>query len=110
METEIINILNTIEPRLWFMAAKIAVAIVLALIAKGFLENIAAYVLFRFNDDLNKRGRVRINGDPGTITGYNRQFIYIKLDDGFIRAIPVNRWKWYTWDVIDVMDKDEGNS
>ena len=107
MEKEILQIISSLELQVWLMAGKVALAIIVALIAKGYLENIAAYYLFKANEDIGKRVNLKINGEKGRISGFNRKFIYIKLDSGYVRLIPITRWRYQTWDVQDVANNEE---
>jgi hypothetical protein len=86
------------------------VATGVALLLKNVLENAVAYFLFMVNKRLGINVRVEVRGIKGTITGYNKRWIFIKADDGGEIIIPVKRWQLEKWKLLnpdDCKDKEE---
>lgn len=97
MEKQILQIINSLELQVWLMAGKVALAIVVALIAKGRLESVASYYLFKSIRGLGEEVPLIINGQPGTISTITKRLIRIDLENGNELVIPITRWKYQTW-------------
>ena len=100
MEKEALQVLDTIEPRLYWFLAKLVVALILALVAKARIENIVAYIMFRMNKDLGKGVHIRVRGIEGKIAHFNTQWIYVTTDQGQ-EIISMARWKFEKWTLIN---------
>lgn len=97
MEKEIFNIVNSIKPQLFWFAAVATAVFILATIAKGLLESVAHYYLFKSIPGLGENVRVKVNGLPGTISTITKRLIRIDLDDGDELLIHIVRARYQTW-------------
>lgn len=101
MEKEVLQILDQVEPRLYWLLAKLVVALILVLVIKARIDNIVAYIMFRINKDLNKGVHVMVRGVKGKIDNFNTQSIYVVTDEGSIEIIPISRWRFEKWTLIE---------
>ena len=100
MEQKIIlDIIESVEPKLWVMLAKIGIAGVLVLILKSKMESISSYVMFALNKELGKNTKVRVRGVDGVITDYNIRWIVVTVSNG-VMLIPMVRWKYEQFTVL----------
>jgi hypothetical protein len=93
----------------WGLVISFAAAGV-AIFLKNIIENTVSYFLFMVNKRLGINVRVEVRGTKGTITGYNKRWIFIKTDDGGEIIIPVKRWQLEKWKLLnpdDCKDKEE---
>ena len=97
MEKEIFNIINSIKPQLFWLAAVATVVFLFAIIAKGLLENVAHYYLFKSVPGLGENVKVEVSGNLGTISTITKRLIRIDLDDGNELLIPIIRWRYHNW-------------
>ena len=99
-EKIILDIINQVSPQLFWLFAKMLVAIILVLILKGFVENLVAYIQFRLNPRLAIGVRVRVRGKDGIITGCSLNWIFVKHKEG-IEIILVRRWRFEKWSLLN---------
>lgn len=102
MDQQIIKIIDSMEPRLWWFLVKLMLVAILGLLSKTFIENLVAYIMFRLNKNIGRKTRVIINGKEGHISYFDLQFIYIRFKDHNEMFIPIAKWKNQNWEVIDV--------
>lgn len=98
---EVLDILNSIEPVLWGLLFKAALACLIVYMAKQVIENIGHYLLFRFNKRLGINVKVRLNGVEGIIVEYNVNWIIIRTNRNSKIVIPIKRWKFQQWEIIE---------
>lgn len=82
----------------------------IALFLKNILENGVSYFLFMINKRLGINVRVEVRGTKGTITGYNKRWIFIKTDADDEIIIPIRNWQSEKWKLLnpdDCRDKTE---
>jgi hypothetical protein len=72
-----------------------------ALFLKNIVENMVAYFLFMTNKRLGINVRVEIRQKKGTITDYNKRWIFIKTDDGGVIIVPIKGWQSEKWVLLD---------
>jgi small-conductance mechanosensitive channel len=101
METQILQIINGMQPILWVMLFKLAIAFVIFLLLKNILESITSYVLFLMNKRLSIGVKVKIKSEEGIIINYDIRWIFIKTTDGSEIIIPMKRWQYYDWKLRD---------
>ena len=102
MDQQILQAVDSIEPRLWWFFIKLGMVAILGLLSKTFIENIVAYIMFRINKNIGRNTRVIINKKEGYISYFDLQFIYIKFKDHNEMLIPISKWKNNNWEIIDV--------
>ena len=81
-----------------------------AIFLKNILENGVSYFLFMINKRLGINVRVKVRGAKGTITGYNKRWIFIKTDIDDEIIIPIKNWQSEKWTLLnpdDCKDKTE---
>jgi len=99
--TQIMNIINSIEPAMWSMLWKAAMAFVIVYMLKQVLENVGNYLLFRFNKRLGLDVKVKVNGLEGIIVDYNMNWIIVRTTNGGKVIIPTNKWKSQKWEILN---------
>lgn len=99
-EKLIIDLINEIEPQLFYLLIKLMLAGLALLLVKGILENIVAWIQFSLNKRLGIGVRVMVRGKVGKISWFNSRWIFIDVDDGEI-AIPMKRWMFEQWQVLN---------
>lgn len=97
LENTVLEVISTVQPQLYWLLLKLCIAAIIILVLKKILENVAAYLLFRWNKYLGNGVRVNINGQNGVIENYDKSSIYVKLCEGDVLVIPISRWRWQTW-------------
>ena len=107
LEQQVLEAINILAPMVWSGIFKLAIAIIIALVIKKFIENISSYIMFFINKDISKNVAIRINGKEGYIEDYNFRFITIKTLDGFKQYIPISRWIFQTWEIKEFNGKDK---
>jgi hypothetical protein len=80
------------------------VAAGVALFLKNILENAVAYSLFMVNKRLGINVRVEVRGHKGTITSYNKRWIFIQTDDDGMIIIPIKSWQSEKWILLNPTD------
>lgn len=99
-EQIILDAVSKIEPELFWMIVKLFGVGVLALILKGFMENLVAYMQFRWDRRLGLRVPVRVRGVEGEIVDYSFSWIFIATDTGLI-LVAIKRWRLEAWQVLN---------
>lgn len=97
MEQQVLAILSTIQPHLYWMLLKFVIAAIIILLLKNFISSVAAYTQFRMNKYLGIGVKIHIQGQIGTIANYSLRWIFIKFDDGKTLIIPMKKWQNYDW-------------
>lgn len=98
-EKIILDIVNQIEPQLFFLLLKfIGVGIVL-LVIKGYIESVAAYIQFRLDKRLGLGVKVKVRGIEGKIVDYSFSWILIEHEKG-IEIISMKRAKFEKWTLL----------
>ena len=102
---QIANLLKTEAAMLltWGLILSLAAAGA-ALFLKNILENGVSYFLFMINKRLGINVRVEVRGTKGTITGYNKRWIFIKTDVGDEIIIPIKHWQSEKWKLLNPDD------
>jgi len=100
-EKQILNILNAIEPRLWWFLLQTVIAFGIALAAKNYIDSLVSYFYFMVNKRLNINVKVEVRGKQGVITGYNRRWIFIRTDDNCDVLVNMKRWEFEQWVIVD---------
>ena len=96
-----VEIFQAIKPELVWLMAYVLVAGFLALLVKNGLESLVAYRIFKTNDQLGNRTKVRVRGKIGRIIRYNWRWIEVVSEDGSeIIMISMKRWQFEDWSVI----------
>ncbi len=76
----------------------------IAIFLKNVLENGVSYFLFMINKRLGINVRVEVRGTKGTITGYNKRWIFIKTDADDEIIIPIKNWQSEKWKLLNPDD------
>ncbi len=97
MEDQVFNIINSIKPQLFWLALVATAVFILVTIAKGLLESVAHYYLFKSIPGLGENVRVKVNGLAGTITTITKRLIRVDLDDGDELLVWIVRARYQTW-------------
>ena len=103
---EVFNLLKTEATMLltWGLILSFAAAGA-ALFLKNILENGVSYFLFMINKRLGINVRVEVRGHKGTITAYNKRWIFIKTDEGQHEIIiPIKNWQSEKWTLLNPDD------
>ncbi|MCK4897744.1 MAG: mechanosensitive ion channel [Anaerolineales bacterium] len=114
MQKEVLEIFNMFKTEAamllaWGLVLSLTAAGV-AIFLKNVLENGVSYFLFMVNKRLGINVRVEVRGTKGTITGYNKRWIFIKTDVGDEIIIPIKNWQSEKWKLLnpdDCKDKEE---
>lgn len=99
-EQVILDIIQRIEPQLFWLFLKFIGVGVVLLVMKGYIESIAAYVQFRLQKKLGQDSRVRVRGKEGKIIDYNFSWIFVRTDDS-VEIISMKRWRFEKWAVVN---------
>lgn len=100
MEKQVLEIINQIEPQLfWLLLKFIGIGIVL-LVIKGHMESMAAYINFRLDKRLGLDVKVQVRGIKGKIIDYNFSWILIKHKDG-TELISMRRFRFEKWALLN---------
>jgi hypothetical protein len=114
MQKEVIDLFNLLKTEAamllaWGLVLSFAAAGV-AIFLKNILENGVSYFLFMINKRLGINVRVEVRGHKGTITAYNKRWIFIKTDEGQHEIIiPIKNWQSEKWTLLnpdDCADKE----
>jgi len=89
---QILAALYQIDDRMVWLAIKILVGAVIILLLKSFTENVASYILFRFDRYVGIGTPVELYNKKGRIQNATWFEITIETDCGFIR-IPPKNWR-----------------
>ena len=65
------------------------------------------YLMFRGNKLLGIGVRVGVNGNEGVIRDMDMRFITVELIDGNHLLIPISRWRFMKWKIINIDIKGE---
>ena len=96
-----VEIFQAIKPELVWLMAYVLVAGFVALLVKNALETLVAYRIFKTNDQLGNRTKVRVRGKVGRILRYNWFWIEVVTEDGSeIIMVSMKRWQLEDWSVI----------
>ena len=98
-EQVILDAVSKIEPELFWMIVKLFGVGIAILILKGFIENIVAYIQFRFDRRLSIGVKVKIRGVAGEITDYTFSWVFVKTDEGVI-LVAIKRWRFEAWQLL----------
>lgn len=101
METAVTDIVTAIKPELWWMLVQAGAVLAIVMILKKSLENLTAYLMFRYNKHLGNGVRVILNGMEGVIEDYDKSNIYVKVEGGHHLIMPITRWRFQNWIVKD---------
>lgn len=99
MEQQLIQIINTITPDLWFLFFKFIVVFLIILMIRDFLSNLSNYIQFRTSKFVGKNVEIKIDNSIGFIEDYNLRAIFIRLKGGNLKIIPMERWKYQNWEI-----------
>ena len=99
METQIFNILNAISLEMWYLLFQFIIAFLLFLLIKDTITTLTNYLVFRTSKFISKNVRVEINGVDGFIEDYNLRAIFIRTDEGDLKIVPMNRWRYQDWTI-----------
>lgn len=99
-EKVILDIIQQIEPQLFWLLLKLFIAGIGVLLLKGFAESITAYVQFRLDKRLGVGVKVRLRGFEGKIIDYNFSWVFIKVESG-IELVVMKRWRFEKWAVLN---------
>ncbi len=99
-EKVIIDIVNRIEPQLFWLLLKFIAIGVILLVIRGYIEGIAAYIAFRLDKRLGQGVKVRVRGIEGKIIDYNFSWIFIATEKG-MEIISMKRWRFSNWCIIN---------
>jgi len=98
---EVIDIVNTVKPELWWMLFKMSGIAVAVLVLKKVYDSMAAWLMFRSNKDIGKNVRLVLNGREAILTHFTWRFIFIRFkDNGNEMIIPMSKWYSYQWEII----------
>lgn len=105
MHAQIAEVLELVNVEVWKIVLQLAIAYFIVVFLQRVIENYIEFLLFRGNARLGIGVRVKINGKKGTITAYNRKFIFVDIDanggsEDAIMIIPVSRWRYFEWTVL----------
>lgn len=103
-EKIILEIVNQVEPELFWMAIKFVGLGIVLLVIKSYIEKIAAYLQFRWDKNLNTGVRVFVRGQEGVIENYNLSSIFVKTNDKTI-IINMRRWLYEGFAVMHHYDE-----
>ena len=99
METQIFQILNAITLDMWFVFFQFVFAFLIFLLIKDTISTLTNYLVFRTSKFISKNVRVNINGVDGFIEDYNLRAIFIRTDEGDLKIVPMNRWRFQDWTI-----------
>lgn len=105
-EKIILEIVNQVEPELFWMALKLVGAGIVLLVVKGYVEKIAAYLQFRWNKNLNVGVKVFVRGQEGIIENYNLSSIFVRTKDKTI-IVNMRRWFYEGFALMNTNDKQK---
>lgn len=105
MHAQILELFELVNVEVWKIVLQVAIAYFIVIFLQRLAENYIEFLLFRGNARLGIGVRVKINGKKGTITAYNRKFIFVDIDangdkEDAIMIIPVSRWRYFEWTVL----------
>jgi hypothetical protein len=101
MEQQIVNeMVTAITPELWLLFLQMLATIVICLGLYQGLRNVVAYFFIRFDRELGKSVRVKIDGREGYIAHITMRHLIIKFDDENELLVPVTKVGQMTWHVI----------
>ena len=96
----ILDVINQIEPELFWLFLKLICISIGFLILRGYIENITAYIQFRSDKMLGQGVTVKVRGVKGKIINYNFAWIFVETEDS-IEIISMRRWRFEKWAVIN---------
>lgn len=99
-EKVILEAISKIEPELFWMVVKLFGVGIVLLILKGYVENIAAYLQFRFDRRLGIGVEIKVRGVEGKIINYTFSWIFIRTEEGVI-LVAIKRWRFEAWQLLN---------
>lgn len=99
-EKVILDIIQSVEPQLFWMFLKFIMVGIILLVVKGYIESAAAYINFRLDKRLGLGVRVRVRGIEGKIINYSFSWILIKHENG-TEIISMKRAKFEKWTLLN---------
>ena len=96
---QVLEIVNQIEPTLFWLLLKFIAVGIIVLTLKGYIESVVAYIQFRLDKRLGLGVKVRIRGIEGKIIDYSFSWILIEHKDG-IEIISMRRAKFEKWTLL----------
>lgn len=100
MEKQIVEIINQIQPQLFWLFLKLIAVGIMVLIIKGYIESAAAYIQFRLDKRLGLGVRVRVRGIEGRITNYSFSWILVEHEKG-TEIISMKRARFEKWTLLN---------
>lgn len=88
----ITQIISQVDATLFLLLLKLFAVGVIALILKNKVENLSAYLIFRFNVHVGVGTWVEIYGRRGQIIEASMSTVTVEAEDGFLR-IPMKAWR-----------------
>jgi len=95
----ILDLINQIEPKLFFLFIKLFLAALILFLLKSFLDNLVAYIQFLLNKHLNIGVHVMVRNQKGIISYFNTRYIFVRTPTIEI-LIPIRRWQNEQWALI----------
>jgi hypothetical protein len=86
------ELIKALDIGIFWLAVQLSFIAIFALVAKGILEGIVAYVFYRMDKYVCLGTLVKINGNVGRIRATSWNTIVIETDDDYMR-IPMTAWK-----------------
>ena len=101
-EAEIIlDIITSIKPELWWTLIQLSVVLLIAIIFKKGLQNMASFLIFKWNKELAKNVIVEWNGRECVLMDYNWRYVHLKeLDGGNKIILPMVKANVYEWVIV----------
>lgn len=97
----IIDIIQSIKPELWYTLAQLTVAALIIILFKKGLQNMAAFLIFKWNKELSKNVIVMYENREMVIMDFNWRYIHLKdLDNGNKIILPMIKSGGYEWEIV----------
>ena len=101
VEQKVLEVLDAVEPELYWMLAKLIAAWIAFLLFKALVVNLVSYFLFSFNKQLGIGVHVKIRNHSGVIHFYNIRWIFIWTEDNGEIHIRTQKWREEKWMLLD---------
>jgi len=99
IDKQVLEIVNQIEPTLFWLLIKFIAVGIIVLILKGYIESAVAYIQFRLDKRLGLGVKVKVRGIEGKIIDYSFSYILVEHKAG-IEIISMRRAKFEKWALL----------
>ena len=103
----ILDIVQSIKPELWWTLFQLSTVVFIAMLIKKGLNNLAAYLIFKWNKEVGKNVKIVHKGKECIVMDYNYRYVHLKVLDGGNKVIlPMIDTGGMSWEIVRDSDRE----